>query len=330
MVKNRSITLAARPHGIPKPLDFQFAEAPIRPLSPGEVLVRTTYLSMDPYLRPLMNDPALLPSGQPIPGDGVGRVVESLHPAFSAGTFVEGILGWQDYSAVPGHALRKLDPGVAPPSTALGVLGSSGLTAYFGLLYVGRPQPGETVVVSAAAGAVGGTVVQIAKLAGARVIGIVGSEEKVRYVVDELGADAAVDYRSGTDWPSALAASCPNGVDVYFDNVGGPVSDAVFRNLRQKARVAVCGQISEYNEPDPPPGPRLLHSVLERTARVEGFGVIEFADRFAEGLRNLTLWLRYGMLRYRESVVEGLENAPLAFAGMLQGRNIGKQLVKVE
>jgi NADPH-dependent curcumin reductase CurA len=242
---------------------------------------------------------------------------------------VEGLLGWQEYAAAPAKSLRKIDPAAGPISSSLYVLGMPGLTAYFGLLEICRPQPGETVVVSGAAGAVGSLVGQIAKIKRCRAIGIAGSEEKVRFLTEELGFDAAFNYRETPDLDAKLKELCPNGVDVYFDNVGGAITDTVMRRLASHARVAVCGQISQYNNVQPETGPRWLSQLVIRQAKVEGFLVTQFADRYEPALHQLSTWLKEKRLHYREDVVEGLENAPHAFIRMLEGKNIGKQLVKV-
>lgn len=327
---NRQITLVSRPNGLPNVSNFNITEVPLPTPSAGEVLVRATYLSIDPCLRPAMSDPVLMPIDALIPGDAVGRVVVSRHALFRPGDFVQGILGWQDYAAVPWYMLRKLDPRLAPVSTALGILGSSGLTAYFGLLAVARVVPRDTVVVSAAAGAVGSAAAQLAKLTGCRVIGITGSDEKVGYLLNELGLGAAINYKGGDEWRSRLAVLCPFGIDVYFDNVGGRVSDAVFRCLNTGARIAVCGQISEYDGTVPSAEPRWLSAILQKRVTVQGFFVTDFAARVPEALHYLSTWFRAGLLRYRETIEYGLQNAPRAFIGMLEGRNIGKQVVKLE
>jgi NADPH-dependent curcumin reductase CurA len=327
---NRSITLVSRPKGLPIDSDFAMTERPIPRPAPGEVLVRNLYLSMDPWVRSAMSHPSMMPQTMVVPGDAVSRVIESKHPHFHPGDVVQGLLGWQDYAAAPWYALRRIDPRVAPISTALGILGGSGLTAWFGLFAVARIKPRDTVVISAAAGAVGSAAAQLAKLCGCRVIGITGSEEKVRYLVDDLGADAAVRYKTDPAWQSKLAVQCPFGVDVYFDNVGGRVSDAVFPMLSARARVAICGQIAEYARPIAATGPRWLGLVLGRRARVQGFLVTDFAPWFPQALHGLTAGLRAGLLRSRETIEQGLENAPRAFIGMLEGRNVGKQLVKLD
>lgn len=333
MPMNRQIVLAARPVGYPKETDFNLVEAPMPTPGPGQLLIRIIYLSLDPYMRGLMDGRRSyfppLQIGDLMPGGTVGKVIQSNHPGFAKGDIVEGMFGWQEYALSDGERLRKIDPQVAPISTALGVLGMPGLTAYFGLLEIGRPQSGETVVVSAAAGAVGSAVGQIAKIHGCRVVGIAGSDAKINYLVGELGFDAAFNYKSVENYYDVLREICPDGIDVYFDNVGGAISDAAFRLLRRGARVPVCGQISQYNLERPETGPRLLPYLLARQARAEGFMVTQFADRHPEALRRLTEWLQAGRLKYREDIVDGLENAPRAFIGMLHGRNMGKQLIKL-
>jgi NADPH-dependent curcumin reductase CurA len=262
-------------------------------------------------------------------GGAVAEVVESRNPAFDGGDLVEGMFGWQEYAVSDGRDVRKVDPALGPISTALHVLGMPGMTAYFGFLEVGKPEGGQTVVVSGAAGAVGSLVGQIAKVLGCRVIGIAGSDEKVDYLTGELGFDAAFNYKDSKDHAGRLKEHCPDGIDVYFDNVGGRITDGALMNLAVGARVVICGQISQYNLKRPEVGPRLLFQLLVKQARMEGFLVYQFADRYAEGLRQMAEWLREGKLQYRETVTEGLENAPAAFIGMMQGANIGKQLVKV-
>jgi NADPH-dependent curcumin reductase CurA len=330
---NRQITLAARPKGFPKDSDFKLVETPVPSPAEGEFLAHTLYLSVDPYMRGRMNDtasyapPAQL--GEVMPGGTVSEIVESRHPRFQKGEIVLGYFGWQDYAVSNGQDLQKVDSTVAPISAALGVLGMPGLTAYFGLLDIAHPKPGETVVVSGAAGAVGCTVGQIAKIKGCRVVGIAGSDEKIRYIVDELGFDAGFNYKTTPDYNAELKELCPDGIDVYFDNVGGPITDAVFRQINVHARISICGQISQYNLERPEMGPRLLAMLLIRQAKAEGFLVFQYAQRYGEGLRQLAEWLKQGKLKYREQIVDGLENAPRAFMEMLRGENIGKELVKV-
>jgi NADPH-dependent curcumin reductase CurA len=332
MAVNRQITLATRPVGYPRESDFELVEAPVPEPRHGQVLVRTLWLSLDPYQRGRMNAAkSYAPSveiGEPIVGGAVGRVERSETPAFAAGDIVEGWLGWQDYALADGHGLRKLDPAEAPVQTALGVLGMPGMTAYFGLLEIGRPKPGDTVVVSAAAGAVGSLVGQIAKIMGCRVVGTVGSDDKVGYITGALGFDAGINYKTENVF-EAVQRACPNGVDVYFDNVGGDVTEAVLQNLAAFARVVICGQISQYNKTEPDNAPRNLRFLLVKQARMEGFLVFGFAGRYDEGRRRLAQWIRDGTITYREDVVDGLENAPRAFIGLMNGSNFGKLLVKV-
>jgi hypothetical protein len=333
MTTNKQITLAVRPVGFPKESDFRLVEAPVTTPGPGQFLVQSLYLSVDPYMRGRMNaaksyaPPVEL--GGVMVGGVVGQVVESHHPRFAAGEIVEGYFGWQQYALSDGVGARKVDPSLAPISTALGVLGMPGLTAYFGLLEIGKPQPGETVVVSGAAGAVGSLVGQIAKIQGCHVVGIAGTDAKARYVVEELGFDSAFNYKSARNYRAKLKTLCPQGVDVYFDNVGGAITDAVIPLLNVRARLVICGQISQYNLERPEMGPRWLWALIVKQARAEGFLVFQFADRFEEGIRQMAQWLKEGKLKYRENIIEGLENAPRAFIGMLKGENIGKQLVKV-
>jgi NADPH-dependent curcumin reductase CurA len=331
--RNRQITLAARPTGLPKESDFCLVESAILVPGPGEVLTRTLYLSIDPYMRGRMNDAksyaAPVAVGGVMVGGTVGRVEQSNDPGFKPGDIVAGNAGWQDYAVAKGKELRKLDPSAAPVTTALSVLGHIGLTAYFGLIDVCHPNAGETVVVSGAAGAVGSVVGQIAKILGCRVIGIAGTDEKIKYLVDELGFDGAFNYQTTPDYGARLKELCPDGVDVYFDNVGGTITDAVLHHLNLHARVSVCGQISQYNAEKPEMGPRLLSLLIVYRAKMEGFLITDYIPRFAEGHRQLAAWFAEGKLKYEETIEEGLENAPRAFIGMLQGRNLGKQLVKV-
>ncbi|MFY9573481.1 MAG: NADP-dependent oxidoreductase [Blastocatellia bacterium] len=331
---NRQILLDARPVGFPKDSDFKLVESPVPTPGEGQFVVRSIYLSVDPYMRGRMNDvksyapPVQI--GGVMGGGVVARVVQSNNPVFKEGDIVEGMFGWQEYALTNGQGVRKIDPSLAPISTALGILGMPGLTAYFGLLEFGKPQEGETVVVSGAAGAVGSLVGQIAKIKGCRAIGIAGGDDKVSYLTEELGFDGAFNYKTVSDYTGTLSNLCPNGVDVYFDNVGGAITDAVFRVLNPKARISICGQISQYNLEKPEMGPRLvLITLLVKQATATGFIVSQFAERFPEGLTQMARWLREGKLTYKEDIEQGFENTPRAFMEMLKGRNIGKQLVKV-
>ncbi|MBI3838566.1 MAG: NADP-dependent oxidoreductase [Planctomycetia bacterium] len=330
---NRKWTLASRPVGMPKQSDFRLVELPALAPHDGEMLVHALYVSVDPYMRGRMNDAksyaAPVEIGGVMVGGVVGEVVQSNNPRFAVGEIVQGEFGWQEYTVTNGKGARKVDPGLAPISTALGVLGMPGLTAYFGLLDIGKPQSGETVVVSGAAGAVGSIVGQIAKIKGCRAVGIAGSDDKVCYVVNELGFDGAFNYRSTKNYVEKLKELCPKGIDVYFDNVGGTITDAVIPLLNPRARLSICGQISQYNVKESEVGPRWLWALIVKQARAEGFLVFQFADRFQEAAEEMAGWIKQGKLKYREDIVEGFENLPRAFIGMLGGDNTGKRLVKV-
>ncbi len=330
---NRLIALASRPVGLPRVSDFELVYSAVPSPGPGEVLVRSVYLSLDPYMRGRMNgaDSYARPVaiGEVMPGAAVAYVVESEDPSFRAGDVVAGMLGWQEFAVAPGRELRKIDPGRAPISTALGVLGMPGLTALFGLLDICDPQPGETAVVSAAAGAVGMLVGQIAKIRGCRVVGVAGSEAKIRWLLDELGFDAALNYQAADGFEDRLGELCPDGIDVYFDNVGGAVTDAVMRQIAARARIALCGEISQYNLERPETGPRWLGQLIAQQGKMQGFLISAYSQRFSEGLEQLATWLEEGKLKYREDVAQGLEAAPQAFIGLLQGKNQGKQLVQL-
>ena len=330
---NRQIRLAARPVGMPKGSDFSVAEAPLPEPGPGQALVRTLALSLDPYMRGRMSaaksyaPPVAI--GAVMTGGAVGEVVRSEAEGLEPGDLVEGLFGWQEYALCTRATARRLPPSPYPPSYALGILGMPGATAYFGLLEVGRPRPGDTVVVSAASGAVGAVVGQIARRGGCRVVGTVGSDEKAAYITRELGFDAAINYRTANDLGAALDAACPAGVDVYFDNVGGPVTDAVMARLAFKARVVVCGNIHHYTLTEPYMGPSHLRAILVNRARVEGFLVLDWLDRYPEAFARLSAWLDAGQMTYREHVIEGLENAPEGLGMLFEGRNFGKLVVKV-
>jgi NADPH-dependent curcumin reductase CurA len=330
---NRQITLASRPSGFPRESDFNVVTAPVPRPADGEILVRTIYLSLDPYMRGRMNDrQSYAPSvrlGEVMVGGVVGKVVASKHVDFPEGSIIEGPLGWQEYAISTGRGLRLVDPKMAPIATAIGVLGMPGMTAYFGLLDICHPKAGETVLVSGAAGAVGSLVGQIAKIKGCTVVGTAGSDEKLDHVVGDLGFDAAFNYKTADDYVGKLREVCPKGIDIYFDNVGGRLTDAVFLTMNVGARISVCGQISQYNLERPEMGPRLFWKLIEKRAKVQGFLVFDFAPRFPDALRDLSAWLHQRKIQYRETIIEGIENAPRAFIGMLQGHNTGKQLVKV-
>ena len=329
----RRVVLVRRPPGEPAESDFRVEEVPMPEPKHGEVLVKVAYLSLDPYQRGRMRDAASYSApvglGEVMTGGTVGEVVKSSNPRFAAGDIVEDRLGWQEYALGGAASMRKVDPSLAPISTANGVLGMPGMTAYFGLLDVGQPKPGETIVVSAASGAVGQLVGQIGKIMGCRVVGIAGGAKKCGFVTGELGFDACVDYKAGNDLDAALRAACPTGIDVYFDNVGGEISDAVLRNINFFARIALCGSISQYNATGPSMGPRLLGTFVGKRARAQGFIVTDFAERYGPARRQMGEWIKSGKLKYREDIVEGLDRAPEAFIGLLQGRNFGKLLVRL-
>jgi len=331
-MKNKQILLASRPPGMPTLDNFSIVDAEVPEPKDGEVLLRTRFLSVDPYMRGRMRDQKSYATpfalNEVIAGGVVAEVIESRAQAFQPGNIVTGLLGWRLYSVARAEGLRKVDPNIAPVTTALGVLGMPGLTAYFGLLDIGQPQEGETVVVSGAAGAVGMTVCQIAKIKGCRVVGIAGSEEKNRYLENEFQVDATINYKSA-DIKQATRAACPNGVDVYFDNVGGEISDAVMQLINQRARIVICGQISLYNLERLDTGPRVQPYLLVNSALMKGFIISNYAARFAEGGKQLAQWLAEGKLKYSETFVEGFENAPRAFLDLFAGKNLGKQLVKV-
>ncbi|MFC0272906.1 NADP-dependent oxidoreductase [Metabacillus herbersteinensis] len=330
---NKQISLAKRPQGLPNLEDFNFKEGVFPTPVSGEVVVKTLYLSVDPYMRGRMQDAksyvAPYQLNEVITGGVIGEVVESRSTEFQEGDVVIGMLGWQEYSVASAAELRRIDPNLAPISTHLGVLGMPGLTAYLGLLEIGKPKEGETVVVSGAAGAVGSIVGQIAKLHGARVVGIAGTEEKIDYLLNELGFDAAVNYKTTTNLRHDLKDACPNGVDVYFDNVGGEVSDAVYPLLNTFARIPQCGAISSYNKEGKDVGPRIQSYLIKSSALVQGFVVSNYASQFGEAARQLGKWLAEGNLKYEETIVEGFENIPNAFLGLFEGSNLGKMLVKV-
>jgi NADPH-dependent curcumin reductase len=327
---NRQIVLKSRPEGMPGLDNFELVQRPVPEPADGEVVMRTRFLSLDPYMRGRMSAAKSyarpVDVGAPMVGGTVSEITASRHPGFAAGDIVLGYGGWQDYARSTGQGLRKLDPAVAPVTTALGVLGMPGMTAYAGLLEIGQPKPGETVAVAAASGAVGALVGQIAKIKGCRAIGIAGGPDKCRYVVEELGFDACIDHRAA-DFAQKLEAACTAGIDVYFENVGGAVQQAAWPLLNDFARIPVCGLIAQYNAA-PMPGPDMF-SVLRKRLTVRGFIVWDFAAREADFLRDVGDWIRTGRVKYREDVVDGLENAPAAFLGLLQGKNFGKLLVKV-
>lgn len=330
---NRQILLNERPEGMPNQETFAFTETETGELAQNQVLIRTLYVSVDPYMRGRMEntesyiEPYKLQ--EVIAGGVVGEVVDSKSAAYQKGDKVLGSYGWQTYYIAEETEIRKIDASIAPMSAHLGILGMTGLTAYFGLLKIGKPQAGETVVVSGAAGAVGSTVGQIAKIQGARVVGIAGSDEKCAYLENELHFDATINYRTTDDLAEALKAACPSKVDVYYDNVGGEISDAVLAQLNRKARVVVCGAISAYNLTKPDVGPRVQSILIKKSASMEGFTVGDFSDSFKEGAEQMAKWLTAGQLTYRETIREGFDSIPDVFLSLFSGENIGKLVVKV-
>ena len=330
---NRCWNLAARPSGAFKPTDFAWAEEPLAPLANGQVRIRQLYLSLDPTNRGWAGPTATylppVPLGGVMRGIGLGIVDASLHPDFRPGQLAQGLLGWQLYYQGDGSGVTAFDPIPGVPLDAyLAVFGHIGATAYFGLLEIGQPRAGETLVVSAAAGAVGSLVGQIGKIHGCHVVGLAGSDEKCAWLTRDLGFDAAVNYKTGRLRPE-LAAHCPRGVDICFENVGGDILDTVLSMINLRARVVLCGLIAQYNDELPPPGPRWFGNILLKRARVEGFIVLDYAKRFPEAFAALGRWMAEGRLRYRVDLVEGLDQAPAAVNRLFEGGNIGKLLVKV-
>ena len=327
----REIRLVARPRGFPDEELFEIAESPIPEPSDGQVLIRNAYFSVDPYMRPRMNDVrsyvAPFTLGEAMTGGAVGRIAVSRSPRHAEGDWVVHQLGWREWALSDGSGLRPIDPAAAPVSTSLGVLGMPGFTAWYGLFEIGRPKEGETIFVSGAAGAVGSAVAQMARIAGCHVLGSAGSSEKVAWI-RELGCDAAFDYRERSP-REALADLAPDGIDIYFDNVGGDHLEAAIGALRAYGRVVACGSISRYNDAEPTPGPRNMFMVVTKRLRLQGYIITDHGDRFGEFARQATEWVRDGRLQYRETIVEGIENAPSAFLGLLRGQNIGKMLVAV-
>ncbi len=329
---SREIRLASRPEGAPKPSDFELAEVPVPEPGEGDVLVRNSYLSVDPYMRGRMRDTkSYLPPfavGEVMSGGAVGQVIASNGSKFEEGSWVQSLNGWREHYTSNGDGLFPVDPDLAPISTAIGVLGMPGLTAYAGLVDICKPQEGETVFVSAAAGAVGSVVGQIARLKGCRVVGSAGSAEKLAWITDELGFDAAFDYHAG-DVAGSLREHCPKGIDIYFDNVGGDHLSAALGRMRLNGRIAVCGAISRYNDETPPPGPDNFLSIIPNRLMIRGFLVMDHFGLLQEFLAEMGPWVKSGEVKYRETIMDGIESMPEAFIGLLEGENIGKMLVRV-
>ena len=330
---NKAIILKSRPKGSPQLSDFKSIEEKMPEIMQGEVLLKTLFVSVDPYLRGRMSDAeSYVPPfelNKPVSSGIVAEVVESKNDNFKKGDFVSNLLEWKEYQVSTGEGLQKLDPSLQPLSVYLGIVGMTGMTAYMGLTKIGKPKAGETIVVSGAAGAVGSVVGQIGKILGCRVIGIAGSDDKVEMLKSKFGFDEAINYNTTKDMNKAIAEAAPNGVDIYFDNVGGSISDAVHRNINQFARVIICGAISLYNATELPMGPRVEGLLIKKSALMQGFIVSDFSDKFAEGAQQLGQWLREGKLTYEETVVEGFDSIPEAFIGLFTGKNTGKMIVKV-
>ena len=331
--RNRKILLASRPKGMPDHSNFKIIEDTIPQIKAEEVLIKTLYISVDPYMRGRMSDAKSYAGsykiGEPFLGGIVGKVMESKNPRFQTGQIVEGRLEWAEYNVSDGSDIRKVYSELAPITTALHVLGMPGMTAYFGLMYIGQPKEAETVVISGASGAVGTIVGQIAKLKGCRVVGVAGDDDKCSFLMKELGFDAAINYKTTENLHKALEDACPNGVDVYFDNVGGAVSDAVMTRINFQSRIIICGQISQYNLEMPELGPRVAGQLLTTSSLMKGFIFTDYAEQNKEALVQLSQWVKDGKIKYRENIVEGFENTVEAFLGLFRGDNIGKQLVKV-
>lgn len=333
--QNQEIVLANHPSGIPTTDTFKINDIDMPTLKEGEVLLKSIYVSVDPGMRGFMNKGTDDAAGnkfqlnKPITSRTVAQVIESNDDNFMVGDIVHGRFAWQKYQTVNIADIEKVDPTLAPISTAVSMLGIPGLSAYFGMLNIGQPKKGETVVVSGAAGSVGSIAAQIAKIKGCKVIGIAGSAKKIAFLENDLGLDKGINYKQVDDMEAAIKDACPNGVDVFFDNVGGELFDAVFANINEHARIAICGQIADYNEENPPQGPRPMHTLIKKSARMEGFVVYDFKDSFAEAKQQIADWYNNGNLIYKENLIEGFENIPDAFIGLFSGENIGKQMVKV-
>lgn len=334
---NRKIVLNSRPVGVPTADDFRLEEASTPVPADGQILLRTLYLSLDPYMRGRMSDAASYASpveiGEVMIGGTVARVARSLHPDYQEGDLVLSVNGWQDYALSDGTGLTRLDPQMPQPSLALGVLGMPGFTAYMGLLDIGQPKAGETVVVAAASGAVGSVVGQIAKIKGCRVVGVAGGAKKCRFVAAELGFDDCIDHHQA-DLDQRLSMACPKGIDVYFENVGGKVFDAVLPLLNPAARIPVCGLIAHYNDTELPEGPDrlglLTRTLLVKRIKMQGFIIFDdYSHRYDEFFSQMSPWVKEGKIRFREDIVDGLENAPEAFIGLLAGKNFGKLIIQV-
>lgn len=331
-MKTKEIRLKSRPDGMPTKDNFEFKETEVPTVKDGEVLLKGFFYSVDPYMRGRMNEGksyvAPFKVGEPLSGGVIAEVIESKSSDFKKGDKVQANLPWKKEMMAKAEDLQKIDDSIAPASYYLGILGMTGLTAYFGLLDIGKPKKGETVVISGAAGAVGSVVGQIAKIKGCQVVGIAGSDAKIKMLKEKFGFDAGINYKSTDDMKAAVAKACPDGVDIYYDNVGGPISDAVIANINFHARIPLCGQISLYNATETPTGPRLQPMLLTRSVLMQGFIVGNYSDRFSEGSKQLAQWVKDGKLTFEETIVEGFDKLPEAFIGLFHGENKGKMVVK--
>ena len=332
-ITSREVHLRSRPHGLPSADNFALVETELPAPADGQVLIRNRFISVDPYMRGRMRDTRSYtpPFGldEPLTGGAVGEVISSASEEFAAGDFVLHMLGWREYALAEARGLTKVDPSLAPLQSYLGVLGMPGMTAYVGLLDIGEPQPGETVFVSGAAGAVGAQVCQIAKIKGCRVVGTAGSAAKTRWLEEVAGVDATINYKETSNLRRALKQACPDGIDVYFENVGGAHLEAALQYMNNWGRIVVCGMISQYNATAAPPGPANLVLMIGRRLRMQGFIVSDHPERRDDFLRDVSSWMKEGRLKWEETVFEGLERAPEAFIGLFHGENLGKMLVRV-
>ncbi len=330
---NKTILLNSRPVGTPKLSDFKLVEKTVAKLSDGEVLLETKYISVDPYLRGRMNDQKLYIApfqlNEPIQSGMIAEVITSKNENFKIGDFVSGMLNWQEYQISNGENLLKVDANKAKLSAYLGVLGMTGTTAYLGLLEIGKLKAGETIVVSGAAGAVGSVVGQIAKILGCRTVGIAGTQEKIDTLKNDYGFDEVINYKTTKNIKEAIAKACPNGVDVYWENVGGDISDAVHQNINKFGRIIVCGVISMYNKTKIPTGPRIERILITQSVLMQGFTVFNYIEKFPEAITQLTQWLNNGQLKHKETIIKGFENTPQAFLDLFEGKNNGKMIVEI-
>ncbi len=333
-MKTQTILLKERPKATPEISNFEFKEEEVASLSKGEVLLKSIYISVDPYLRGRMRDEESyidpFQINEPISSAIIAKVEKSENKDFNEGDYVLGHLAWKEYQIAKGDNLKKVDPNQAKLSAYLGILGMTGLTAYFGLTEIGEPKEGETVLVSGAAGSVGSAVGQIAKIYGCKTIGIAGSDEKIELIKDKFNFDEGINYKTTENMEKAISSAAPNGVDVYFDNVGGEILDATLQNINRNGRVINCGAISQYNKKEMPKGPRVEGVLIKKSVKMQGFTVQnDFGDRFQEGSKKLAQWLQEGKLNYEETIQEGFKNVPQAFIDLFSGKNQGKMVVKV-